>query len=307
MKALLVFLLALASCTLTGNIILEPPSEGIVCFCPEADCMSVFAGLFLNSTSADCALYSIDQSLVDEAMRRNISLRIVTDKKSGLKYSFVRKANSSGLMHNKFCVLDNRTVITGSFNPVRASRSDSNNIVIINSPQIALNYKEEFRELWNKEPDFFTEYPIVQAGDIVVENYFCPDDFCAAEVEGEIESANRSVYFMAYSFTHPSISSALIVKASDVDVRGVIEGRNAADSVYGTLKKNEVDVRKDSSKNLMHHKVFIIDSSTVITGSFNPTRAGDERNDENILIIRSAQAAALFENEFWRLYNSSKD
>ncbi len=306
MKYLYILLLALSSCT-TGNIILEPPSEGIVCFCPEADCMSVFASQLLNSTSADCALYSMDQQLVDEAVRKNINIRIVADKNSKLKGSFVRKVNSSGLMHNKFCVLDNRTVITGSFNPVKASRSDSNNILIITSPGIAGNYEEEFGELWNGEPDFFTEYPEVRLGSVLVENYFCPDDYCALKIEEEIGRANRSIYFMAYSFTHPSISSALIVKASDVDVRGVIEGRNAADSVYGILKKNGVDVRKDSSNSLMHHKVFIIDSSIVITGSFNPTRAGDERNDENILIIHSAQAAALFEMEFWRLYNGSED
>ena len=35
----------------------------------------------------------------------------------------------------------------------------------------------------------------------------------------------------------------------------------------------------------MHHKVFIIDEEIVITGSFNPSKNADTRNDENILII----------------------
>lgn len=48
----------------------------------------------------------------------------------------------------------------------------------------------------------------------------------------------------------------------------------------------------------MHHKVFIIDEKTVITGSFNPSNNGDKGNDENILIIGSEEIAGMFEEEF---------
>jgi len=49
---------------------------------------------------------------------------------------------------------------------------------------------------------------------------------------------------------------------------------------------------------LLHHKVFIIDGETVITGSMNPTNAGDELNDENILIIHDRNIASSYIEEF---------
>ena len=52
----------------------------------------------------------------------------------------------------------------------------------------------------------------------------------------------------------------------------------------------------------MHHKVFIIDGKTVITGSFNPTEGGDKRNDENILIIRDEGIAQKFREEFEQIH-----
>ncbi len=48
----------------------------------------------------------------------------------------------------------------------------------------------------------------------------------------------------------------------------------------------------------MHHKVLIIDEETVITGSFNPTKNGDEGNDENVLIIHDKEIAKKFLGEF---------
>ena len=52
----------------------------------------------------------------------------------------------------------------------------------------------------------------------------------------------------------------------------------------------------------MHHKVFIIDNETVITGSYNPTSGGDERNDENMLIIHDKSIADAFLREFGNLW-----
>ena len=48
----------------------------------------------------------------------------------------------------------------------------------------------------------------------------------------------------------------------------------------------------------MHHKVFIIDEKTVVTGSFNPTAGGDTRNDENVLVIEDVAIAKRFMDEY---------
>ena len=51
----------------------------------------------------------------------------------------------------------------------------------------------------------------------------------------------------------------------------------------------------------MHHKVFIIDNKIVVTGSYNPTKNGNEHNDENMLIMHDAMLAEKYVAEFSRL------
>jgi phosphatidylserine/phosphatidylglycerophosphate/cardiolipin synthase-like enzyme len=47
----------------------------------------------------------------------------------------------------------------------------------------------------------------------------------------------------------------------------------------------------DSVNGIAHNKIMIIEQETVITGSFNFTRAAEEYNAENLLIIRSKELA----------------
>jgi phosphatidylserine/phosphatidylglycerophosphate/cardiolipin synthase-like enzyme len=50
----------------------------------------------------------------------------------------------------------------------------------------------------------------------------------------------------------------------------------------------------DDKHAIAHNKVMIIDRSTVITGSFNFTKAAEEKNAENLLIIKSKELANLY-------------
>ena len=76
-------------------------------------------------------------------------------------------------------------------------------------------------------------------------------------------------------------------------------------SQFNRLPQNGIDVRKDGNKNNMHHKVFIIDEKTIVTGSFNPTNNGDKNNDENVVIIEDPTIADLFVVEFWKVYGEA--
>jgi phosphatidylserine/phosphatidylglycerophosphate/cardiolipin synthase-like enzyme len=44
----------------------------------------------------------------------------------------------------------------------------------------------------------------------------------------------------------------------------------------------------DAQHAIAHNKVIVIDRATVITGSFNFTKAAEERNAENLLVIKEA-------------------
>jgi len=54
----------------------------------------------------------------------------------------------------------------------------------------------------------------------------------------------------------------------------------------------------DDKHAIAHNKVMIIDGETVLTGSFNFTKAAEESNAENLLILRSTQLAGLYSNSF---------
>ena len=58
----------------------------------------------------------------------------------------------------------------------------------------------------------------------------------------------------------------------------------------------------DASHAIAHNKVMIIDSDAVITGSFNFTKAAEERNAENLLIIYYKELSALYA-ENWRRHH----
>jgi phosphatidylserine/phosphatidylglycerophosphate/cardiolipin synthase-like enzyme len=98
---------------------------------------------------------------------------------------------------------------------------------------------------------------------------------------------------MVYAFTDDEIGDLLAEKMEKIEVRGVFDPRKDKHSEFDKLKDVSV-VGK------VHHKVFIVDGNTVITGSYNPSRNGNERNDENVIIIRDENIAQLFEKEFER-------
>jgi len=151
--------------------------------------------------------------------------------------------------------------------------------------------------------------PNVEVDGVLIENYFCPEDSCAYHVKEELKKATSSIDFMTFSFTHESIANQLLIQRDEgVLVRGVFEARQVSQySKYELLKYQGLDVVKDGNKNNMHHKVFIIDGSTVITGSFNPSNNGDKRNDENILIIHDEVIAALYTEEFEKVKTINQD
>jgi phosphatidylserine/phosphatidylglycerophosphate/cardiolipin synthase-like enzyme len=50
----------------------------------------------------------------------------------------------------------------------------------------------------------------------------------------------------------------------------------------------------DAAHVIAHNKVMTIDGEMVVTGSFNFTRAADENNAENLLVIHDRKLASLY-------------
>ena len=307
--------------SLTGSTVHSISSVGDqgnvnVYFCPQDDCEQLLLQ-WLDSaqTSIHCALYEIDLPSVQQKLlekETTVEVRVVTDNDylKQFNYPFV-KADKSGLMHNKFCVIDGERVSTGSMNPtVNDAHKNNNNFLLITSSYIAQNYEQEFAELWNGtfKTGNLVKNPTIEINSTILQTYFCPEDSCAAKVQKELAKAQESIDFMTFSFTHEKIANAILFRYLEgVQVRGVFETRqNDEYSQYAVLLYNIGSIRKDGNKNTMHHKVFIIDGKTVVTGSFNPTGGGDKRNDENLLIITDERIAQLFTQEFEKVYAEAK-
>jgi phosphatidylserine/phosphatidylglycerophosphate/cardiolipin synthase-like enzyme len=50
----------------------------------------------------------------------------------------------------------------------------------------------------------------------------------------------------------------------------------------------------DFMHTIAHNKIMILDKETVITGSFNFTKAAEEKNAENLLILKDKGLAAVY-------------
>jgi phosphatidylserine/phosphatidylglycerophosphate/cardiolipin synthase-like enzyme len=68
----------------------------------------------------------------------------------------VRRDGNSGFMHNKVIIVDERYVITGSLNfSTNAEVSNDENVIIIDNPDIAKLYMQDFDRIWSlaEDPD----------------------------------------------------------------------------------------------------------------------------------------------------------
>ncbi len=308
----------------TFNSVIKDEGNISIYFCPQDDCEKALIA-FLNTAekSLHCALFDVGLESVQRLLlekEKQIEVKVITDNDylKKFNYSFV-KADSYGLMHNKFCIIDGNKLSTGSMNPTdNDAHKNNNNLLLIESTVLARNYEDEFHELWSGI--FKKGNPVAnpgvqlgdntnnQSGDTIIYNYFCPDDFCADRIKEELKLAKESIYFMTFSFTHEGIANIILLKKQDgLIIKGVMETRQISDySRFKLLQYQNISVLKDGNKNNLHHKVFIIDGETVITGSMNPTAGGNEKNDENVLIIKNKEIAAKFMQEFWKVWEEAE-
>jgi len=268
-------------------------------FCPKDDCIRAITGQLSSATSVQCAFYTADPGVIWN-ITTSYSEIVFDEKAKALLSNFsniaVYKTKSKGIMHSKYCIINNETVITGSYNPTAAAKSDSNNVIMINSSALARLYGQNFNFLKNRSLEKKPGNTVV-LNQTTVEVFFCPYDSCAAAVISELEKANQSILFAAYSFTSQEIANELIIKNSEgIAVSGVMDKSTSSSeySKYQPLVANGINVTLKKSKGLMHNKFFVIDNLTVITGSFNPTENADKRNDENILVIRNREVARKY-------------
>lgn len=276
----------------------------------------------------DVAAFDLDAPPIIDALiaaeARGVQVRVVTDTDNG-DLSGVRRLrrggisviedDRSGLMHNKFAVIDGRFTWTGSMNfTTNGAYCNNNNLVLFESPRLAANYTAEMDEMVVQRA-FGPDSPVNTPGEslqihgVTVQNYFGPEIEIAPIIARTVAGAQASIQFMAFSFTDDRVGETILGRAdAGVLVQGVFEttGAETAFSTYPNMRDAglpNLQVRRDGNPRIMHHKVIIVDSETVIFGSFNFSASANDRNDENVLIINDPTFASFFIEEFdvvWR-------
>ncbi|MGH7813395.1 MAG: phospholipase D family protein [Candidatus Binataceae bacterium] len=112
-----------------------------------------------------------------------------------------------------------------------------------------------------------------------------------------VDAAKHQVLVQAYEFTsHPIAKAIVAAHKRGLDVRAILDKSNLKEpySELGFLRREGVPVLIDYSLNIAHSKVMIVDRATVITGSFNFTKAAEMHNAENLVVIRDPKIAAEY-------------
>ena len=139
--------------------------------------------------------------------------------------------------------------------------------------------------------------------------YFSPNGGCTDAVIKEIQWAKSEILIQAYSFTSKKIAAA-VVEAHKRNIRVEIildkSNQSARYSAGDFTAHAGIPTYIDSAHAIAHNKIMIIDRTTVITGSFNFTRAAEEKNAENLLIISDEDLAKSYVDNWMRHREHSK-
>jgi phosphatidylserine/phosphatidylglycerophosphate/cardiolipin synthase-like enzyme len=112
-----------------------------------------------------------------------------------------------------------------------------------------------------------------------------------------LSGAKNSVLVQAYSFTSAPIAKALVdAHRRGVDVKVILDrsNRTAHYSAATFLAHAGIPVWIDARHAIAHNKIMIIDGNTILTGSFNFTKAAEQQNAENLVTIRDAALAGQY-------------
>jgi len=170
---------------------------------------------------------------------------------------------------------------------IRSPRRGNQSLVAFSSLLIVL--------FWLSTVAFSADLVLPQ--DTQAQVYFSPRGGAQDALINAIGNAKESIYVQAYSFTSEPIITALIqAHQRGVHVEVILDKSQRTDKRSGTAAVREAGIHTliDSRHAIAHNKIMVIDQDTVVTGSFNFTKSAEEKNAENLLIVRSPKLTRLY-------------
>ena len=146
-------------------------------------------------------------------------------------------------------------------------------------------------------PFIFPTASHLQEKSPTLEVYFSPHGGCTDAIIRELNQAKNTALVQAYSFTSAPIAKALLnAHKRGVKVEVILDKSQRTDQYSSAtfLLNSGIPVKIDVVHVIAHNKIMIIDGETVITGSFNFTKAAEEKNAENLLVIHDKKLAEKY-------------
>jgi len=265
-------------------------------------------------------------------------------------------SSGSGLIHHKFLVVDQTTVITGSANLTSScphgdagqpsSRGNVNHLLQINSPELALVFRQEFAQMWGDGPggDQDSRFGLqkaegsvqtVQVGGIRVDVLFSPHpkrdrnhglNLLAEQLKASTKSLDMALFvFSAQQLTNvlrEQIKQGVVIRlvadpgfasrpfSEVLDLLGITLPDQTCKVEAGNHPLEQalkgIGTPRLARGDKLHHKFAVIDNKTVVTGSFNWLPSAAHTNDETLLVIHSPQLAKHFTREMDRLWDTAE-
>jgi phosphatidylserine/phosphatidylglycerophosphate/cardiolipin synthase-like enzyme len=138
---------------------------------------------------------------------------------------------------------------------------------------------------------------------------FSPFEDCEAKAMAALDGCQKTLDVAQYNIRSPRFVEKLDeLRRRGVKVRIVVDAKQA-EKEYNTLD-DEIErrgfelVRYRNTRSdyaIMHLKFAVIDSSTVLTGSYNWNETAQEVNDENMLVVHDPALAQAYGEEFAEL------
>ena len=303
--------------------------------CSTSACTKLLSEIDSSKSSIDLALYGYREipeitAALKRAKARGVKIRYVYDELFDSSKDYyqdnaiivnlssehnsdktISSTLSNMLMHNKFIIFDKTTVYTGSMNLSSTGTSgyDVNSIIVINSKEIADLYTKEFDQMlagkFHTEKSKLNTNHRFKLGNSEVEIYFSPKDKPSLRIIELIKNSKTYIYIPTFLITHKDIATELInAHNRGVDVRVIIDANSVTtkNTKHAQLRKSGILLKTENYAGKLHAKTMIIDDRYLISGSMNFSNSGDNKNDENVVIINDNTIAKSHRNFFLYLW-----
>ena len=218
-------------------------------------------------------------------------------------------------MHNKFFIVDGKYVWTGSANisDTGIGGYNANIVAYINSSYLAKYYTIEFEQMY-LDGNYHKNKKKLKKENISISNddydillFFSPQGRGVSKgIIPLIRQANDSIEVSIFFLTHNKISKELVLAYErGVKVRVILDATAASNgySKHNYLRKHGIEVKVENWGGKMHMKAAVFDKKHIVVGSMNWTKAGEQKNDENTIIIKNSSKHGMqlfsFFEEMW--------